>query len=94
MAFCYCLRQFVCLSHKRHRYRSSIIERSEDDYADQAIEPDLNIETIFEERTPKRNAYLLITLYRSGSTLTGEMFNRNLDFLYFFEPLGKVKPFR
>ena len=39
----------------------------------------------------KRNAYLLITLYRSGSTLTGEMFNRNLDFLYFFEPLGKVE---
>ena len=70
------------------------IERTEDDYADQAIEPDLNIETIFEEKTPKRNAYLLITLYRSGSTLTGEMFNRNLDFLYFFEPLGKVKPFR
>ena len=39
----------------------------------------------------KRNAFLLITLYRSGSTLTGEMFNRNFDFLYFFEPLGKVE---
>jgi len=36
----------------------------------------------------KRNAYLLVTLYRSGSTLTGEMFNRNSDFLYFFEPLA------
>ena len=38
--------------------------------------------------TPRRNAYLLITLYRFGSTLTGEMFNRNPDFLYFFEPLA------
>ena len=37
-----------------------------------------------------RNAFLLITLYRSGSTLTGEMFNRNADFLYYFEPLGKI----
>jgi len=69
------------------------IEHNIDDYAEQAIDTDLNIETIFEEKTPKRNAYLLITLYRSGSTLTGEMFNRNLDFLYFFEPLGKIEIF-
>ena len=69
------------------------IEHITDDYAEQAIDTDLNIETIFEEKTPKRNAYLLITLYRSGSTLTGEMFNRNLDFLYFFEPLGKIEIF-
>ena len=33
----------------------------------------------------RRKAYLLITLYRSGSTLTGEMFNRNKKFLYYFE---------
>ena len=33
----------------------------------------------------KRKAYLLITLYRSGSTLTGEMFNRNKNFMYYFE---------
>ena len=37
-----------------------------------------------------RNAFLLITLYRSGSTLTGEMFNKNAKFLYYFEPLGKI----
>ena len=69
------------------------IEHITDDYAEQAIDTDLSIETMFEEKPPKRNAYLLITLYRSGSTLTGEMFNRNLDFLYFFEPLGKVETF-
>ncbi|CBY15057.1 unnamed protein product [Oikopleura dioica] len=33
----------------------------------------------------KRKAYLLVTMYRSGSTLTGEMFNRNPEFLYYFE---------
>jgi hypothetical protein len=33
----------------------------------------------------KRKGYLLVTMYRSGSTLTGEMFNRNPDFLYYFE---------
>ena len=42
-------------------------------------------------RKGKRNAFLLITLYRSGSTLAGEMFNRNPDFLYYFEPLGKYQ---
>jgi len=36
----------------------------------------------------KRKGYLLVTMYRSGSTLTGEMFNRNPDFLYYFEPLA------
>ena len=40
-----------------------------------------------------RNAFLLITLYRSGSTLTGELFNRNPNFLYYFEPLGKILQF-
>ena len=40
-----------------------------------------------------RNAFLLITLYRSGSTLTGELFNRNPNFLYYFEPLGKILKF-
>ena len=33
----------------------------------------------------QRSAYLLITMYRSGSTLTGEMFNRNKNFMYYFE---------
>ena len=59
-----------------------------------AFKNDYEVEILSRETSPqkpshqKRNAYLLITLYRSGSTLTGEMFNRNKDFLYYFEPLA------
>ena len=35
----------------------------------------------------KRKAILLMAGYRGGSTLTGELFNRNEDILYYF---GKV----
>ena len=37
------------------------------------------------KKETKRKGYLLVTMYRSGSTLTGEMFNRNPEFLYYFE---------
>ena len=32
----------------------------------------------------KRKAFLLMAGYRGGSTLTGEMFNRNKNILYYF----------
>ena len=34
--------------------------------------------------TPRRKAILLIAGYRGGSTLTGEVFNRNPNVLYYF----------
>jgi len=38
--------------------------------------------------TSPKTAILLVTRWRSGSTLAGEMFNRNTDILYYFEPLA------
>ena len=49
------------------------------------INPKLIKTDLAKPQSAKRKAYLLVTMYRSGSTLTGEMFNRNPDFLYYFE---------
>jgi len=38
--------------------------------------------------TPRRKAILLLAGYRGGSTLTGEVFNRNPNVLYYFEPMA------
>ena len=37
-----------------------------------------------ETKESKRKAILLMAGYRGGSTLTGELFNRNEDVLYYF----------
>ena len=49
------------------------------------INPKIMKTDVAQPESSKRKAYLLVTMYRSGSTLTGEMFNRNPDFLYYFE---------
>ena len=43
----------------------------------------------------RRKSILISTLYRAGSTFVGELFNRNLEIFYHFEPLtlfGYDKP--
>ena len=40
--------------------------------------------TAHKENTDKRKAILLMASYRSGSSLTGELFNQHNDVLYFF----------
>ena len=45
-----------------------------------------NSEMAEEKEKPKakKKAILIMALYRGGSTLAGEFFNRNSDILYFF----------
>ena len=50
-----------------------------------------NIDDVIAEayvQSPKK--VLLLTAFRSGSTFAGELFNRNSDAFYLFEPLGTV----
>ena len=57
-------------------YRESIVLRSE-------------IQNVRElAGGPQRKAILILAGYRGGSTLTGEVFNRNPNVLYFFEPMA------
>jgi len=41
-------------------------------------------------RSPWQRKVLVLAYYRSGSTLTGQLFNYNPDALYWFEPLAAV----
>lgn len=45
---------------------------------------------VIEKQIP-RTKVLLITAHRSGSTFLGELFNRNNDAFYLFEPLAAVQ---
>ena len=51
-----------------------------------------NISTFDGTTKPKKTKtnVLLVTAYRSGSTFLGELFNRNNDAFYLFEPLAAV----
>ena len=48
------------------------------------IEDSFDLDRRGRSLTEKRKAFLLMAGYRGGSTLTGEMFNRNKNILYFF----------
>ncbi len=47
--------------------------------------------TVVDNRTQSEVQVIILTQYRSGSSFTGELFNQNTDFVYFFEPLGSIK---
>ena len=53
-----------------------------------------DILAIYRDKNPPRigmrNAVLVMASYRGGSTLAGEIFNRNKDVLYYFGKYGKI----
>ena len=63
------------------------------------VEPDANLQSLIQENLirlkrpkhdpaeEKRSVVLIVSDYRSGSSLLGEMFNQNNDVYYLFEPL-------
>jgi hypothetical protein len=44
-----------------------------------------------EKREKKVSKILLVTSHRSGSTFVGELFNKNPDAFYIFEPLALIQ---
>ena len=61
------------------------IKQSEEIKQDEEVQPEVV------EKQNTRTKVLLITAHRSGSTFLGELFNRNDDAFYLFEPLAAVQ---
>ena len=55
------------------------------------IKQDEEVQSAVVEKQNTRTKVLLITAHRSGSTFLGELFNRNDDAFYLFEPLAAVQ---
>ena len=66
-------------------------QKIEDEKQNEKIKQDEEVQSAVVEKQNTRTKVLLITAHRSGSTFLGELFNRNDDAFYLFEPLAAVQ---